>query len=49
MTCPATQAKGPCQVWSWDITGLPRPLVGTFFYLYLMLDIISRKIVGWEI
>lgn len=43
------EAKGPCQVWSWDITWLPGPIVGRFFYLYLMLDIWSRKIVGWEI
>lgn len=43
------QAKGPCEVWSWDITWLPGPVVGTFFYLYLILDIFSRKIVGWEV
>ena len=43
------EAKGPCQVWSWDITWLPGPIRGKFFYLYMMLDIYSRKIVGWEI
>lgn len=43
------EAKGPCQVWSWDITWLPGPIAGRFFYLYLLLDIWSRKIVGWEI
>ena len=43
------QAKGPCEVWSWDITWLPGPVAGTFFYLYLILDIFSRKIVGWEV
>jgi putative transposase len=43
------QAKGRCEVWSWDITWLPGPVAGTFFYLYLMLDIFSRKIVGWEV
>jgi transposase InsO family protein len=43
------QAKGPCEVWSWDITWLPGPVAGTFFYLSLMLDIFSRKIVGWEV
>ena len=42
-------AKGPCEVWSWDITWLPGPVAGTFFYLYLILDIFSRKIVGWEV
>ena len=39
-------ATGPNQVWSWDITWLPGPIRGTFFYLYLMLDVWSRKIVG---
>lgn len=43
------QAKGPCEVWSWDITWLPGPVLGMFFYLYLIVDIYSRKIVGWEI
>ena len=43
------EAKAPCQVWSWDITWLPGPIAGTFFHLYLMLDIFSRKIVGWEV
>jgi putative transposase len=45
----SVEAKGPCQVWSWDITWLPGPIAGRFFYLYLLLDIWSRKIVGWEI
>ncbi|CUH40986.1 putative transposase OrfB [Jannaschia seosinensis] len=43
------EAKAPCQVWSWDITWLPGPIAGTFFYLYLIVDIFSRKIVGWEV
>jgi putative transposase len=43
------EAKGPCQVWSWDITWLPGPIAGAFFYLYLIVDIFSRKIVGWEV
>ena len=43
------EAKGPCQVWSWDITWLPGPIAGMFFYLYLIVDIFSRKIVGWEV
>ncbi|WP_299842807.1 IS3 family transposase [uncultured Jannaschia sp.] len=43
------EAKGPCQVWSWDITWLPGPIAGAFFYLYLIVDIWSRKIVGWEV
>ena len=42
-------AKHPCEVWTWDITWLPGPVKGLFFYLYLILDLYSRKIVGWEI
>jgi len=42
-------ATGPCQVWSWDITYLPGPVRGRFFYLYLILDVWSRKIVGAEV
>lgn len=37
------------QVWMWDITWLPGPAKGMFFYLYLILDLFSRKVVGWEI
>jgi putative transposase len=43
------RARGPCEVWSWDITWMPGPIRGGFFYLYLILDIFSRKIVGWEV
>ena len=43
------QASGPCEVWTWDITWLPGPIAGMFFYLYLIVDIFSRKIVGWEV
>ena len=43
------RAAGPCQVWSWDITGLPGPALGMFFHLCLILDIWSRKITGWEV
>jgi transposase InsO family protein len=43
------EAKGPCEVWSWDITWMPGPVAGIFFYLYLIVDIYSRKIVGWEV
>ena len=42
-------ATGPLQVWSWDITYLKTPVRGVFFYLYLILDIWSRKIVGWAV
>jgi transposase InsO family protein len=43
------EASGPCEVWTWDITWLPGPVRGLFFYLYLLLDLYSRKIVGWEV
>jgi len=39
-------ATGPNQVWSWDITYLRSPTRGIFFYLYLVVDVWSRKIVG---
>lgn len=42
-------ATGPNQVWSWDITYLKGPIRGTFFFLYLIMDVWSRKIVGWEV
>jgi putative transposase len=42
-------ATAPLQVWSWDITYLPSPVRGMFFYLYMMVDVWSRKIVGWEV
>jgi transposase InsO family protein len=42
-------ATKPNQVWSWDITYLLSPLKGSFFYLHLVLDIFSRKIVGWDV
>jgi putative transposase len=42
-------ATGPNQVWCWDITWLPGPAKGIFYYLYLILDMYSRKIVGWEV
>ena len=43
------RASGPCEVWTWDITWVPGPVAGMFFYLYLIVDIFSRKIVGWEV
>lgn len=42
-------ASGPNQVFSWDITYLRAPVKGEFFYLYLVEDVWSRKIVGWEV
>ena len=42
-------ATGPNQLWSWDITYLASSIRGIFYYLYLIEDVFSRKIVGWEI
>lgn len=42
-------ATGPNQVWTWDVTWLKGPVRGLFFYLYMMVDVFSRKIVGWEV
>jgi putative transposase len=39
-------ATGPNQLWCWDITWLPGLAKGVYYYLYLILDIYSRKIVG---
>lgn len=42
-------AKGPREVWTWDITYLRAATRGAFFYLYLVVDIWSRKVVGWDV
>ena len=42
-------ALGSNQVWCWDITWLPGPARGLYYYLYLIMDLYSRKIVAWEI
>lgn len=42
-------ATGPNQVWSWDITYLKSSVRGSFYYLYMTLDVWSRKIVGYEV
>lgn len=44
---PELLATGPNQVWSWDITKLKGPAKWTYYYLYVMLDIFSRYVVGW--
>ncbi|GAB1414114.1 hypothetical protein MASR1M97_28500 [Candidatus Desulfobacillus denitrificans] len=41
-------ASAPRQVWCWDMTYLPAQVMGRWFYFYLILDLYSRKIVGWE-
>src|SRR5437667_1998767 len=44
---PQLLATGPNQVWSWDITKLLGPVKWSYFYLYVLLDIFSRYVVGW--
>ena len=46
---PSLRATGPNQVWSWDITYLLSVVRGVFFYLYLIVDIWSRRIMGWAV
>ena len=42
-------ATAPNELFSWDITYLPTLVIGIYFYLYLFVDIFSRKIVGWQV
>ena len=42
-------ATAPSQVWCWDMTYLPAVVLGRWFHLYLILDLYSRKILGWEV
>jgi len=42
-------ATAPRQLWCWDMTYLPTEVLGRWFYLYLILDVFSRKIVGFEV
>jgi putative transposase len=46
---PELLATAPNQVWSWDITKLLGPAKWTYFYLYVLLDIFSRYVVGWMV
>jgi putative transposase len=46
---PQLVATAPNQVWSWDTTKLPGSTRGTYFTLYVILDIFSRYIVGWQV
>jgi putative transposase len=48
-TKPELLAEAPNQVWSWDITKLLGPAKWTYFYLYVILDIFSRYVVGWMV
>lgn len=46
---PELVARGPNEVWSWDITKLLGPVKWVYFYLYVMMDIYSRYVVGWMV
>lgn len=46
---PELLAVAPNQVWSWDITKLRGPITWSYFYLYVILDIFSRYVVGWMV
>lgn len=46
---PELLATQPNQVWSWNITKLLGPSKWTYYYLYVILDIYSRYVVGWMI
>jgi putative transposase len=46
---PQLVARGPNQVWSWDISNLKGPVKGLFYKLYVVLDIYSRAVVGWTV
>ena len=45
----ALAATGPDQIYCWDISYLPTDVRGVYFYLYLFVDLFSRKIVGWQV
>jgi len=44
---PILEATGPNQVWSWDITRIKGPYKGLYYFLYVMIDLYSRYVVGW--
>ena len=44
---PELVARGPSEVWSWDITALKGPVKGAWYKLYVILDIFSRYVTGW--
>jgi putative transposase len=46
---PELLATRPNQLWSWDITKLLGPATWTYFYLYVILDVFSRYVVGWMV
>ena len=46
---PELVADQPNQVWSWDITKLRGPAKWTYYYLYVIIDIFRRYVVGWMV
>jgi len=48
-TAPELLATQPRQLWSWDITKLRGPVLWTYYYLYVIMDVYSRYIVGWMV
>jgi len=48
-SAPELLATAPNQLWSWDITKLLGPAKWTYFYLYVILDVFSRYVVGWMV
>jgi putative transposase len=46
---PELLATGPNQIWSWDITKLLGPAKWSYYYLYVIMDIFSRYVVGWTL
>jgi len=43
------RTTGPNQCWCWDVSWLKSPVNGMFYYLYMMMDVFSRKITAWEV
>jgi putative transposase len=46
---PELLATGPNELWSWDLTKLLGPVKWTYYYLYVILDVFSRYVVGWMV
>ena len=46
---PELLATGPNELWSWDITRLKGPVTWTYYYLYVIMDVYSRYVVGWMV
>lgn len=46
---PELLAEAPNELWSWDVSKLKGPVRGQWFYLYMVLDVFSRYIVGWTV